>query len=357
LKLIDFIKKNKNWETKLQEKPYCLTIRRKNKYILFMYSQIDSDFSNSLVKECRGIILKDETFKVVCFPFTKFFNIQESHAVKVNWNTARVQEKLDGSIIKLWFDNQWNISTNGTIDASEAGLGSIIDERYKTYYDLFIEAVNKNNLDINQLNKDCTYIFELVSPFNRVVIPYTDIEIYHTGTKNNITYEELNVDIGIKKPKEYSFNSLEDVVSIAETLPYNEEGYVIVDDDWNRVKIKSPAYVAIHHLKNNGIVSKSRIVTLIRKGEQEEFLSYFPEYKEYFDDINKKISIFIEDMNWCIECAKQDKKLDNRKRFAEFAKTTKCPPLMFNWLDGKILNAKDWLFDRPEDKVVEWIGA
>jgi hypothetical protein len=32
-------------------------------------------------------------------------------------------------------------------------------------------------------------------------------------------------------------------------MVWYDEGYVIVDANFNRVKVKKPAYVAVHHLK------------------------------------------------------------------------------------------------------------
>lgn len=58
LKLIEFIKDHNNWEELLQQEPYCLKIKRDNNYIIFNYNQIMSDFSNSIVKEARGIIFR-----------------------------------------------------------------------------------------------------------------------------------------------------------------------------------------------------------------------------------------------------------------------------------------------------------
>ena len=356
LKLTDFIKNDFYWEQNLQEKPYCLTIKRKDGFISFNYSQIDSDFYNPLVKECRGIILEEETLKPVCYGFKKFGNYGEGYVDNINWNTARVQEKIDGSIIKLWnYNDNWNVSTNGTIDAKEAGFVDISD--YNSYYDLFMQAVNNVGLDFDTLNKDNTYMFELISPFNRVVVPHQNINIVHIGTRNNETLQEININIGVNKPREYSFKSIEECIRIASELPFTEEGYVVVDDNWNRVKVKSPAYVAVHHLRNNGVVTKKRVLELILKNDQEEFLSYYPEYTEIFKEVKYKLNDFISDMNWCILTAIHDDKLYNRKRFAEFAKTTKCPPLMFNWLDKKIETTNDWLNTQTSEKIVEWIDA
>src|SRR5690606_7473422 len=101
------------------------------------------------------------------------------------------------------------------------------------------------------------------------VVPYTEISIKHIGTRNLDTLEELNVDIGVSKPKEYSFKSLDECIRVAQELPFNEEGYVVVDGNWHRIKVKSPAYVAVHHLTTNGVVTKERIVELIRQNEHE----------------------------------------------------------------------------------------
>jgi hypothetical protein len=356
LKLIEFIKSNLNWEQKLHEKPYYITVKRKDKFILFNYSQIDSDFYKQLVRECRGIILEEETLIPVCVPFYKFGNYGEGYVDKIDWNTARVQDKIDGSIIKLWnYDNNWNVSTNRIIDAKDVDLIDISE--YKNYYDLFMQAVENAGLSFNVLDPKYTYMFELTSPFNRVVVPHREIKIIHIGTRNNQTLQEINIDIGIEKPREYNFNSLEECIQIASELPFTEEGYVIVDNKWNRIKIKSPAYVVVHHLKNNGIVTKKRVLELIIKNEQGEFLNYYPEYINIFNEVEEKLNIFILDMDWCIETASKDDKLDNRKRFAEFAKTTKCPPLMFNWLDKKINTTRDWLNTQTSEKIVDWIGA
>ena len=71
LKLLDFIKQNKeNWKEALQKPPYSLIVKEDDDYILLKYNQLESDLSNSIVQECRGIILRKSDLKVVFFPFT-----------------------------------------------------------------------------------------------------------------------------------------------------------------------------------------------------------------------------------------------------------------------------------------------
>ncbi len=58
--------------------------------------------------------------KIVCYPFSKFFNFGEKYTAQMDWETAVFTEKLDGSLIKLYFlesENQWLIATNSTMDA------------------------------------------------------------------------------------------------------------------------------------------------------------------------------------------------------------------------------------------------
>ena len=126
MKLVTFLKKHRdNWREILSSSPYNLIIKdgtgEFEGLTLFKYNQLDSDLSRQLVQNCRGIIVDTEDdFNVVCYPMDKFFNHGERYAKKIDWSTARVQQKVDGSLIKVWYwnrKNKWVISTNGCIDA------------------------------------------------------------------------------------------------------------------------------------------------------------------------------------------------------------------------------------------------
>lgn len=356
MQLLNFIKHNPDWKNILKESPYHITIKYKDNLAIFTYSQIDSDFYNPIVRECRGLILDTQTMAPVCVPFNKFGNYGEGYVPFIDWTTARVQEKVDGSLIKVWwYKDSWRVSTNGTIDAQDAPIDSDIVP-YKNFYELFCAGAESSGLIYEILDKENTYMFELVSPFNRVVVPYNEVKIYHIGTRNNKSLSEIDVDIGIEKPKTYGLRSFDECISATSRMPFSEEGYVVVDGDWNRVKIKSPAYVAAHHLKNNGVITKARIITMLRANEEEEFLNYYPEYRPMFDEVEKMTDRFVEIMQNEInglECAVQ--KL-TRKQFAELAKQTVCPPLLFSWIDGRTTTAKEWLFSQTDEKIVYWIS-
>jgi len=353
IELQNFIKNNSNWRKLLSESPYSLKISEGEKYVLFIYDQINSDFKEVIVRQSRGIILRKSDFKIVCWPFDKFFNYGEALADKIDFNKSKVQTKVDGSIMKLWYDEEWHLSTNGTINAfkSTCPVGA-------TFASLFMEGLGINYEEFTKtLNKQYTYIFEMTHPLSRVVIPYKEAKVFHIGTRDNETGEELIIDVNIIKPKEYSFSSLEDVIEMTKKLPYTEEGYVVVEyrkNKTNRVKVKSPSYLAVHHLKNNGVVTYNRIMELILKNEQSEFLSIFNEYKQYFDVAENKyldlLKVFQEEIS-----SVKDKKFETQKDFALAVKNFRCPDFFFRVYKGeyKWTDFKKFLLEKGSNKVAE----
>lgn len=308
LKIQEFIIKHKKWEQLLSEKPYCLKISHDCGVVGFMYNMLDSDFSEKIVQEARGLWLYEDNFEVACHSFDKFFNYGEEHAAKLDWDTVEVQEKIDGSLMKLWFNKrtqEWMLSTNGTIDARKALTGDII---FPTFYDVFQEALKNNGytwesfteLFSMEILNEQTYTFELVSPMTRVVIPYEKPDIYFIGGRANESGEEfsprvaLEYYVHIKTPKTFRINTLEAAIEAASKLPWDEEGYVAVDENFNRVKIKSSEWVKAHYVRNNNTVTRAAIVDTILKGDQEEFLLYAADYKPYLEDTQNKMKQIYE---------------------------------------------------------------
>ena len=300
-KLCCFISEHEDWRDILKDE-YKIVIKEEYPLAIFNYG-IDCDFADPIVQEARGIIIDLETLNVVCWPFRKFGNYNESYTDKIDWNTSRVQDKIDGSIIKLWWnktEGKWQFSTNGTINAETALANQMTQE---TFLDVIKKADNYNEivLRLADLSKDHTFIFELVSPETQVVVKYPVSHLYHIGTRNNISGMEINSDIGIEKPKEYFLKSLDDCLSAAYDLNKSDdglihdvkkEGFVVVDDNWNRIKIKSPDYLMLHRMSSNSNFSKERIVGMIRDGVVSipSICDDFPNYAHYFKFYDFKIS-------------------------------------------------------------------
>ena len=363
LELRDFILSHDNWEELLTADPYNLKISRDDGYIMFKYNQISSDFSIPLVREARGIIFRESDWECVCHAFNKFGNYGESYCPNIDWGTASVQEKCDGSLIKLWHDNGWHISTNGTIDAFKAELN---DAKYSTFGALVEDAMPMSWGAWEKIaDPKCTYMFELVSPYNRVVIPYKETKLYFLGIRDMEDGGEWNPEdsdmiYAFEIPKRYPLHSLEDVQAAANALPWDQEGYVVCDKNFNRVKIKSSAYILAHYARNNGVVNTERLVQIVLDGEQEEFLTYA---SDYADDLHK-----VEDAMFDIAYMAADKmkELFNAREFetrGAYAREVKqCPNYMqdflFHCFDSKIFwdYAKSWSADRWVKAINELKG-
>lgn len=352
LKIVDFIKTHSNWEELLTSSPYNLTIKRDGKLILFKYNQISSDFNEEICCEARGLILEEGTWKVVRMAFKKFFNLGESFAAKIDWDSAVGSEKLDGSIISVfYYDGKWRIATNSTIDAFKAELAGV--GPYKNFGELFESVLPLSTFAGNRYENIC-WTFEIVSPYNKVVIDYPETKVYLLSVRFMNTLEELDYDqipvyagkIGVAYPQFYYMNDETGFRRLVEQMPEGHEGIVVRDAAGQRVKIKTLLYFQMHKAKNNGVITLERIVDLIRANDHYEFLSYFREYQPIFDSVKRQI----DNTKAVLEKVRQDVsewKNNNkdvyeqdarmaRKRFAQ--DLGKKGPLYFAEYDGKLAN-------------------
>ena len=360
MKVLDLMNNNLDWEEVLSNPPYSITIKRDDGYILLKYNQFLSDFSNPIVRECRGSIfyLRDDgLYECVCRAFDKFGNYGEEYADEIDWSTAQVQEKVDGSLIKVFYhNNAWHIATNGAINAYNCIVYKEDKETNKTYGSIFNFALRGHlNQFFESLDKDYTYMFELVSPYTRLVVNYPDTALYYLSRRNIHTMKEDNArpetfeGFGILFPKTYSLKTLEDCLTYVKTMDKNEEGFVVKDAAFHRIKIKSPEYLLAFRAKNNGVLSTKRIIKMIREESIDDLLAYCPEYKERVDTVINKYKILIhsfeeEYQRFIIMHPHKWETLD-RKGFAALVSSS--------W-------AKDFLFKKrgdPELRAEDYIGS
>jgi len=258
-----------NWEQEINDR--LIRTSHKGNLVCFKYG-IEADFSDPLVCEARGIIIDVKHQMVVCRPFDKFFNVQEQYAADIDWNTAKVLEKIDGSLIKLyWYNGKWTFATSSTCDATEA---SVAGYKGVTYRDIIARADNYSRIPFDDLNKNRTYLFELVSPMTQVVIRYDKTSLYYLASFDNMTGEEVDVDLfeEFKRPRSYPLKTIDECISAAMELnrdseeDIKDEGFVVVDGQHRRIKIKSPAYIALHRAVTNKVFTVKRMTELYQQG-------------------------------------------------------------------------------------------
>jgi hypothetical protein len=304
------------------EKDFGIYHRRHNKYpnlVLLKYDQISSPFKEKIVQECRGIILDtDNNLNVVSRPYDKFFNYGEGLAAKIDWNTAKVVEKLDGSITTLYhYDGHWEVASNGMPDA--AGNVNGYD---KSFADLFWEVFNASGYKLPTDTNTC-YCFELMTRYNRVVVKHEKSRLFLHGARSLSDFEEKNPipvahENGWECVKFFPLQTIEEVQEAAEKLdPMVGEGFIVVDQNFNRLKVKSSQYVAMSHLRESVGSSKRQLLEIVRKNEGSEFLQHFEEFKDDYYELKAKFEHLMGRMEGFYEATKN---IQEKKDFALIAK-------------------------------------
>jgi len=362
-KLRNFILSNNDWEKILSSDPYNLSVKRDLGYVLLKYNQITSDMSTDYARAARGVILDEENqYCIVCRPFEKFFNWGESRAADIDWDSAFIQEKIDGSILKMWVSNkleQWVISTNGVIMGSKVPV-MFPKNGIKTFGDM-VEQIPEHFWTTNNFDEEYTYIFEIVGPQNRVVVPYDHINMYYLSSFHNESGEEKRFseeDLHyFSRPKTYSFSSLEETINFTKSESFNDyknEGFVVTDKFSNRIKIKTEDYLRIHRLRGEAIPTDKKILDIVIQGETEEFLSYFPEYKDQFLEVETSLQNFKRDLQKQ-KIDLESKTFDNRKQAAMWIKNEKDPNFLFQAYDGKVDDIDEWVKEQRLENLVRRI--
>ena len=352
LKIVEFIKADKNWIELLTLPPYSLKIKEKVDLILFNYNQIESDPLNEIVCESRGLILERGTWKVVRMGFRRFFNLGEKGCDELDWATATASRKEDGTLIFVYYhDDEWHIGTRSTFDAEEAGLSY---PGYKSFKDLFDDVAAQVGFDYSRLNPKHTTCLELCSPFNKIVVSYDKPQLFHILTRDNDTLEELDIDIGLPKPACYVLENEQDYRDLVNSFDANSEGIVIKDNNNYRAKLKTLKYFELHRAINNHNITAEYALDLIRSGEDTELLTYFRELNDFFDKIKTEWNE-VQSRAEIIQSRVNQWKIENpergRREFSDFVKEiAQTPVLWFKAYDGV---AREWVDSLPTKKLVK----
>ena len=309
--------------------------------VCLKYSQIESPMAAKIVQQCRGIILDEANdWAIVSYPYDKFFNYGEVHAAHVDWESAQLYEKLDGSLMTLYhYQDQWRVQSSGTADAS----GDVGGFKF-TFAELFWQVWQEKQYILPTQTDHC-FMFELCTKFNRIVDPHSENRLILHGVRNLSNnqeqdpslpeYTNLNWEIVTTAP----LKSADKLIEQSKKLdPMESEGYIVCDRDFQRIKIKSPQYVAISHLRDG--FSPRRLLTIVVTNEGSEFLTYYPEWQEAYDSVQAKFEQLIAQIEADYE---QYKDIEIQKDFALAIKHLPYCGVLFALRAGKTSCAREHL--------------
>jgi DNA-directed RNA polymerase subunit N (RpoN/RPB10) len=336
-------------------KTYDIGVKRHPKYenlVMFKYG-IFSPMTEQFVRECRGIILDEKNnWNIVNRTFDKFFNLHEGHAAQLDWETVRAFEKLDGSLCQLFFhDNEWHFASSGSPDAGGEAHGAGF-----TFNELMRQTFELNGYKYPP-DEYITYsfAFELITKWNKIVVQYGDQQrLVLTGVRDNSTGKEYPIEsfshLGYELVKTFDLRTKEQVLEYVEKMNGIEgEGFVLCDANFNRVKVKAPHYVALHQLRGE-YFNEKRALEIVMKGEIEEVVSYFPEFKKEIEEVKSKYDLLKEDIVGRYEA---NKMLVTQKDFAMAVKDFKFSSILFAMRKGKTL--EECMKDARLESVLSWL--
>lgn len=146
---------------------------------------------------------------------------------------------------------------------------------------------------------------------------YFNVFIFFKKVRNLKTFEEEGPENFAKENnwecvKSFPLHSMNEIEAFCKTLhPHIQEGFVIVDKNWNRRKLKSTAYVglALINAKNLNFNEK-HMLRIVRQNETDEFLVYYPQWSHLCWFVRKRYNSCIKRI---VEIVKRKEVVDNQK--------------------------------------------
>ena len=278
----------------------------KYKIVIFNYRFVDlNDFINNDALEYRGLTFvfnEDGTLYNRFLKLRKFFNLNENdsthHINLLNKKIKSIHNKEDGSLITfIKLPNETVLAT--TKMTFENDQSKVAQLRYEN------NVENIKPLIDYCLNNEIIPIFELTGPLNRLVLKYNETKLILLRLRCNKTGELLDFNVlpdnlinNISIATNENYNSLEEMVSLSETIE-DKEGWVIVLENGLMLKIKTRWYYNLHRLLSDDIHRENTIIEIILDEKLDDIYSKLDEkdseIKENIELIKNKVYSFIEE--------------------------------------------------------------
>ena len=342
------------------EKDLSIQYKLYNDVMILNYNSHESPKFNPISDECRGLILDRHNLNVLSKGFKRFYNDFEIPDVnKYDFSKAIITEKLDGTYISVWWDpynNKWQTSTRKCAYNEGTTLNTS-----KMFKELVEIAIGDPNVRFDGMNKDLTYIFELVSPYSRIITPYYNTDMYLLSViERNIGFEfpfdgfvkEVAEVLDVERPKRMSFSTLGEIRKTLEEVDTCYEGYVCTfntNDEgmYDRVRTKNKRYIEMVVLSEGLTRSNRRIIDNLINGNYIEIIEVMPELKKYFDEAAVAKRRLVEDVERCWENVKF---IEDKGEFARvvISKYNKYQGFLFGLKNGKSI---DSVLEKMSSKV------
>ena len=272
---------------------------------LFSYVNCTSDDSE-LVKNCRGVVFKDDKIVMKAFPYTTEYGETEMELIEKNiipyFSGCKFFDSHEGALIRMFnFSGKWFISTHRKLNAFRSKWAS--NESFGTSFKKALEAEVENNSVLSNslpegdenllerfqktLDPEKQYMFLICNTSeNRIVcIPPSRLALYHVGT---FVGDDLvmDVDINIPHPREHKFSNSEELYNyVRDVDPRDLQGVIIFTPNNLQYKILQRDYQELFRVRGNEPSIKFRYLQVrMNKKFTDMLYTLYPEMGETFDE-------------------------------------------------------------------------
>jgi hypothetical protein len=298
--------------------------------------------------------------EVISAGFPKFTNWGENpehFPVPNSLNHCTVVEKLDGSLLIVnKYNGQYILRTRGTVDASTMANGHELEIFKNTILSKLSHIYTSDTWNYS-------WLFEWVSPINKIVLNYGDEpDWYLVGVINHDDYSLANqfsldryaTNLELKRPATYTFSGVEDLLRDVDQWRGKEGVVVYSKNDQMLHKVKAMDYLIKHRFKSEATLENTLDLYFnYDKPSYQEFASKLTETFDYecFEmvrgyasqvcDASKEVNKIVDGFKSFID--NQLKSLSTRKEQAQkvissYSESNRAS-MIFSLLDGKSLTA------------------
>ena len=309
---------NENFQKAMDESSNIITFKFcKNNYVTrnnqkYRVIRYDKNYLSHDLVSTQGLfrsVIVNQDKRVVCFAPPKsyrFHSFLEKYPDLINTDGIVAEEFVEGTMVNVFWDPSaslsgcWEIATRNSVGGEVKFFQT---QHAKTFREMFMEAANDNNLDINNLNKNYCYSFVLQHPENRIVVPFRENKLYLTSVYEICNTENGTVTVNcidlktiketeemkmtnVKYPDIYTdWTSHNDLIDkyCSQNTSYNILGVVIHNYvTGERTKIRNPVYENVRQLRGNQPKLQFQYLALRKEGKVGEYLNYYSEHKKEF---------------------------------------------------------------------------
>ena len=295
-------------------------------YRIFTYRLASfTDFLNADALECRGHMFEvteeganAKPVRLACWTLSKFFNKDENPmAMNLDFESPKqIMLKMDGSLISTFLHN-------GMVRMKSKA--SLFSDQAVAAQKLFDNADRDFKRDIKTLEDfGKTIIMEYTAPDNRIVIGYETPALTILGVRDRVTGDFMQFDSMPLSLKERWVDRIDvpgdKVVEFVNSIPNMTgiEGYVLQLKNNQFIKIKTIAYLTLHHAKDS-VNSPRRLFETVLEEASDDLRSLFagdPVVIKQIQEMEEKVDKLYNHLVKTVEdFYAQNKQLD-RKSYA-----------------------------------------